>query len=140
MGVTTNFGSAIKSGEGLGTGTDAGFVVLAKSVQIQANGQTAQAFTMEFPPTGVRLLNIFNSTSVAHTAATITVAVGNAAGGAQLVSATDIKALGRDVLNTDANMAAFVGFTGGTLHLTVAAGTPTTTGTSEVVVMYMYEG
>lgn len=140
MSVTTNFGSAIKSGTGLGVGEDAGFVVLAKSVAIQASGAASQAFTMEFPPAGVKLLNIFNSTSVAHTAATITVAVGTAAAGDQLVTATDIKALGRDVLNTDAKMAAFAGFTGGTLHLTVAAGTPTTTGTSEVVVMYMYEG
>lgn len=137
---TTNFGSGLQVGSGIGAGADAGFAVLSKRVAMQANGAASQAFTCELPPSGVRILSMHNETTVAHTAATMTLAVGNAAGGNQLVSATDIKALGRDALQTDANMAAIAGFTGGTLHLTLAAGTPTTTGTSAFVVQYAYEG
>ena len=136
----TNFGSGLQVGSGIGAGADAGFAVLSKRVTMQANGTASQAFTCELPPSGVRILSMHNETTAAHTAATMTLAVGNAAGGNQLVSATDIKALGRDALQTDANMAAIAGFTGGTLHLTLAAGTPTTTGTSAFVVQYTYEG
>lgn len=137
---TTNFGSGLQVGSGIGAGTDAGFAVLSKRVPIQANGSASQAFTCELPPSGVRILSMHNETTVAHTAATATLAVGTAASGDQLVTATDVKALGRDTLNTDAKMAAVAGFTGGTLHLTLAAGTPTTTGTSAFVVQYAYEG
>lgn len=137
---TTNFGSGLRVGSGIGTGADTGFTVLTKRVPIQADGTASQAFTCELPPSGVRILSMHNETTTAHTAANMTLAVGTTAGGAELVTATDIKAAGKDTLSTDAKMGAVAGFTGGTLYLTAAAGTPTTTGTSAFVVTYTYEG
>lgn len=137
---TTNLGSAIEIGSELGQGADKGQVVLAKRVTVAADGTASQAAVLQFPSSGVTILDMYNQTTVAHTATTKTLAVGTAAGGAQLVTATDVKALGKDVLHTDANELAFAGFTGGSLHLTFVATGATSVGSSTVTVLYTWAG
>lgn len=86
-----------------------------------------------------RILRFLVMTRTAFTGATVALSLGTAAGGAQLVSAADIKAQG--LINALTAVAAGVptlyDFTGGTLYARLAQGTPTAVGLATLFVEYL---
>ena len=97
---TSNFGSAIKTGTGLGNGPDSGFVVLSQAAVVNfvleaAAGSDNVDVYLDLPP-GSQIHQINVDITVAWNSVTsASLTVGNAAGGAQYVTAADAKTGGR---------------------------------------------
>lgn len=139
--ATTYGGYAFKTGSTPSETNDAGFAVLAQQVVLQANGTGASVNVdaVEFRPPGSQILNIVIDTTVAHTSTTAAVTIGSAAGGAQYVASTDVKAKGRVAITPSALVDAWqdVG-TATALIFRLALGTTTTAvGTTAVTVTYI---
>lgn len=98
---TTNFGSAIKTGTGLGDGADAGFSVLSQSVTIDfvaesGGGNDNVDAYLDLPP-GSQIHSINLDTTTAWDSVTSAgVTVGSTAGGTQYASSSDVKSAGRE--------------------------------------------
>lgn len=134
-------GYAFKTGSTPSETLDAGFVVLSQQITLQAAGTGAASNvdgSLVLPP-GSQILNIVPDTTVAHTSGTAALTVGSAAGGAQYVASTDIKAKGRVAITPSALVDAWqdVG-TNVILYFRLAlASTSTAVGTTMVTITYI---
>lgn len=140
---TTNFGSAIKTGTGLGSGSDAGFVVLSQAVTIDfvleaaAGSDNVDAF-IDLPPGSqihdfnVDVLTAWNSVTSAG------LTVGNTAGGTQYVVSQNAKTAGRAALApTAAQLLAMSDITTNTrVYIRVAQAGNTSAGKAVVTAIY----
>lgn len=135
---TTNFGSALKTGSGIGDGADSGFVVLAKSANIVFDATLVQSATFTVPP-GSQLLDIQIDTTTAFNSATsATLTVGTAAAGTQYVTGVDVKTTGREAnVTTTAQAAAMadVGTNTSVVATVTSVGQPTA-GQARVTIFY----
>lgn len=86
-----------------------------------------------------QILSFQENTRVAYTGATVALSIGNTVGGAQMVSAADIKALGvRNPLTVVAAGAPLLyAWPGGDLNIRIAQGTPTAVGNGTLFVEYL---
>ena len=137
MAGKTYFGSSVRAGSYPSEYTDVGYAVLTQQATIQAGGGATDDANLVLPANS-EVLDILFDTTVAHTAATFTVAAGITAGGTEYASATDVKAAGRvRPTFTAAQLAAINNIsTNTTVYFQSAAGTPTTTGTTVCKVLY----
>ena len=99
--ATTNFGSAIKTGSGLGQGSDAGFAVLSQNQEVnfvtQAGGGNDNVDFYFDLPAGSQIQNIVVDTLTAWNSVTSAGMVfGTSAGGTQYMSSVDVKSNGRE--------------------------------------------
>lgn len=141
---TTNFGSAIKTGTNLGTGSDAGFVVLSQTVLMNftaeaGGGNDNVDASLTLPPSS-QIINIIPDTLTAWDSVTsATFTAGSAAGGSQYVSGVDVKSDGREAPTfTAAQLAAMddIG-TNTTVHFRVAQAGNTSAGQLRATVLYV---
>lgn len=137
MADKTYFGSSVRAGATPSESTDAGHAILVKQVTLQAAGGATENAQVVLPAKSA-LLDLTFDTTVAHTAATITLKAGITAGGSEYASSTNIKAAGRiRPTFTAAQLAAMADTTSNTtVYFQAAAGTPTSTGTTIITVMY----
>lgn len=133
----TYFGSAVKAGDYPSKYLGAGSMVMTQQVTIQADGAATVDASVVLPK-GAEIIDLNFDTTVAHTAATLTIAAGVTAGGTEYASATDSKAGGRHTPTFTAAQLAAMNNVGAntTMYFRAAAGTPTTTGTTVVKVTY----
>jgi hypothetical protein len=145
--ANTQFSGPVYSNNGFKIGSYASGVVATpvaavQGTQTQALSVTATANTdiTVSIPAGARIGDIMVYTTTAFGAATdATIALGNAAGGAQYVAATSIKAAGIYNLSAVASAAAASGFLSfpGTLYVRIAqTGTASATGAATLVIEY----
>lgn len=98
---TSNFGSAIKTGTGIGQGADAGLVVLRQTLVMNftlesGGGNDNVDASMVLPPNS-QIVDIIPDTLVAWDSVTsATLTAGSAAGGSQYAGAVDVKSDGRE--------------------------------------------
>lgn len=145
--ANTQFSGPVYSNNGFKIGSYASGVVATPVASVQANQNqaitvTATAntdITMSIPA-GAVITRLMVYTTTAFGAATdATIALGNAAGGAQYVAATSIKAGGVVTLSPAATTAAASGLLSfpGTLYIRIAqTGTASATGAATLVVGY----
>ncbi len=136
---STYGGYAFKTGSTPSETADAGNMVSAKVVEIQAAGAGAdlnQDVEILIPPKSI-LVDMILDTTVAHTSGTATLALGSAEGGAEYMPATDVKANGRVRPTLTATLAA-MGETGGVVYARLALATTTTAvGTTRVTLLFI---
>lgn len=133
MAVTHHAGPMEFYGDG---GTPEGARSIVTSVVLSTITPTANASTDSTValPVGYRLLRATVQTNVAFTGATVTLQIGSAAGGAQYVAATDIKAVGNyQLVLTTAAMAA-INAAGGVVYVRLAQTTPTAVGSARLII------
>lgn len=141
---TTNFGSAIRTGTGLGSGSDAGLVVLRQTVvmdfitEVGAGSDNVDASLVL--PANSQIVDIIPDTLTAWNSVTsATFTAGSAAGGSQYVSGVDVKSDGREAPTfTAAQLAAMddIG-TNTTVHFRVAQVGNTSAGQLRATVLYV---
>lgn len=109
----------------------------SKTITLQAATLASVDGKMSIPK-NAKILDIFADTTVAWTAATASLSVGNAIGGAQYATGFDVKTItrGPTAAYTAAQLSSMdnVG-TNTTIHFRVASGTPNATGTTKVTVL-----
>lgn len=129
---TTTFSGPLRVGDPDGA---VGVATVTRSINISATAVANTDFTIPMPA-GYRLLRITNYNSTTYTGATVTLSVGTAAGGTQIINAHNILPAG---VHTMAFVAAFnpTNVTNTTLFLRIAQTTPTAVGASTVVFEYV---
>ena len=116
-------------------------IAIVGAIQTQALTVTAvtNTDTTITIPTGARVLNIFAYVTVAFTGGTPTIALGNAAGGAQYVAATSLATAGVYMLSIAGTTAAATGLLSfpGTLYVRInQASAPTAVGNVPLAIQY----
>lgn len=142
MGIT-NYGSAIRTGSGLGNGDDSGFVVLSKSVVVDhvveaGAGSDNVDVVIKLPP-GSQIIELYVDTLTAWNSVTSAgLTVGSTAGGAEYCSSVDVKSAGREVASyTAAQLAALDDIGANTsVYVRVAQVGNTSAGQARVTVLY----
>lgn len=123
----------------LGPTATAGRVVEARIRALPVGADATTDLELVLP--NCRILRLTQRTTVAYLgSSTVTIAVGTSVGGAQLVTAADIKAkaASRVLTQVDAAADVFADFPAGTMYIRIAqGGTPSATGTGELVVEYI---
>lgn len=141
---TTNFGSAIKTGTGIGQGADAGFVVLRQTVVMDftlesGGGSDNVDASLTLPPSS-QIVDIIPDTLTAWDSVTsATFSAGSAAGGTQYAGSVDVKSAGREApAFSAAQLAAMddIG-TNTTVHFRVAQVGNTSAGQLRATVLYV---
>lgn len=125
----------------IGVGAAAGRPVEVITVPLAALAQASTDFTFTLP--ACRILRATQRTSVAFTGNTVTLALGTAAGGAQLVAAADIKAkaAARALTLVDAAADTFAAFAGGLVYGRIAqTATETAVGAGELYIEFVRTG
>lgn len=137
MAGETYFGSAVKAGGYPSKYLGVGYMVMTQQVTIQADGNATVDQSLVLPA-NAELIDIKFDTTVAHTAATLTIAAGVTAGGTEYASATDSKDGGRHTPTFTAAQLLAANNVGAntTVYFRAAAGTPTSVGTTIVKVSY----
>jgi hypothetical protein len=142
---TSYSGFAIKSGstpsDPGGTATDAGTVVLAQTITLQAATAANVDGTINLPKNS-RILDFEVDSTVAWTAASASLTIGTTAGGSEYVSGMDVKTVtrGPTAAYTAAQLAAFDIGSNTAVVARVASGTPNAVGTTRVTVRYVHLG
>jgi hypothetical protein len=127
----TTFAGPVRVGRPNRVGTVPATRILSLPVTAIANTD----LTLDMPP--CQILGFRQMTTLAYTAATITLQVGNAAAGAQLVAAADIKALAARSLAIVAAGVPLMTWAGGLLYVRLVQGTPTAVGAGALYVEYL---
>lgn len=130
MSRTTFSGPVSIGNRDLGAGT----LVASRSTTITVTAVANTDFT-EYLPTTATILRATVVTSTAFTGATVTLQIGTAVGGAQVVAATDIKAAGAVSLTYTAAGFALTGAQ--TLYIRVVQTTPTAVGAAKLLLEYI---
>lgn len=125
------------------TSADKGYVVLTKTVLLdfvaEAGGGDDNVDATIVIPTNSQILAIYPDTLVAWDSVTsASLTIGTAAGGTQILGATDVKSNGRETTAPTAAQLAVWDDVGssGTLHVRVAQSGNTTQGQARVTVVY----
>lgn len=129
---TATFSGPLRVGQNDGVN---GIVPAVRTINIAATAVANTDFTIAMPP-GYQLLRITVYNTTTYTGATVTLSVGTAAGGAQIVNAHNILPAG---VHTTTIVSSFnpTNVTSQTLFLRIAQTTPTAVGASVVVFEYI---
>jgi hypothetical protein len=113
-----------------------GEVQMVRLLDLPAINAATADYQLTLPP--CRLLDFVQMTTTAYTGATVALSLGTTLGGAEIVAALDIKALGQRVPPIVAAGAALMySFTGGILYARIAQGTPTAVGLGRLFARYI---
>lgn len=121
---------------------DAGFSVLAQVATVQAAGAATADF-VAYLPDGTQIVDVLLDTVTLHTSASATLAGGSTVGGTDLWPATNVLTAARArptftgaQLNAMQSMTHVSGATDVPVNMRLALGTPTSVGTTKVVILY----
>lgn len=113
-----------------------GDVMMVRRLDLAAVNAATADYQLLMPP--CEILDFVQDTTVAFTGATVALSLGATLGGADYISALDIKALGSRVPPlVAAGVPGLVAFAGGTLFARIAQGTPTAVGAGRLYVRYL---
>ncbi len=136
---TTNFGSAIKTGTGLGDGADSGFNVLSQSKVLSFDATLVQSTTFVVPKNS-QLVDFRIDVLTAYDSATsATLSIGTAAAGTQYVGSVNAKTTGRAAPTLSAAQLAAMANVGTNLNVvaTVTSVGQPTAGSVRVTMTYV---
>lgn len=129
---TSTFSGPLRVGSSDGVN---GTVITARSISISATANTNTDFTFSMPA-GYQLLRITNYNTTTYTGTTVTLSVGTTAGGAEIISAHNIKPAG---VHTMGFVSTYnpTNVTSQTLYLRIAQTGQTAIGASVVTFEYV---
>jgi hypothetical protein len=129
----TSFRLRVRTASSTAVAVETPNAVMSIVVPVAVTAVASTALTATLPP--CTIIRASSYTTTAFTGNTVTMAIGTAAAGEQIVAATTIKAAG---VFSHTLVAAGIAFAGGTVHLTVAqTATETAVGAARTVIEFV---